>query len=136
EEKPAVELQVCLTKVPETDRNLLLDELKHFGELGECSGDEAEYRIVLRTNTPADDIEAVLCFIIEADQISISPIAAAKPDPAHQTVANVADDKPARVSANKGSAAKKDSAASESTSIRVTVDKVDAIINLVGELVI
>lgn len=135
DEAPAVPLLVRLIKVKESDRNLLLEELNHFGQVAESSGDEAEYRIVLHSNTSPDDIEAVLCFIIDADQVAIeamAPAPAAAPAPAP-----VVENKPAPEPAKRKPAApKKDAAASESTSIRVTVDKVDAIINLVGELVI
>lgn len=137
EEAPAVLLEVRLLKVKESDRNLLLEELKHFGEVGASGGDENEYRIELRSNTSPDDIEAVLCFIIDADQVSITPMEAPAPapEPAAASESKAAPaPAPAKPKAKKAS--KKESASTESTSIRVTVDKVDAIINLVGELVI
>lgn len=89
-----------------------------------------------------DDIVAVLCFVIEADQIAFETEAAAveAPAPAENTPAVVAA-APALKAVPKETAApargeKPAARSSESTSIRVAVEKVDQLINLVGELVI
>lgn len=143
-------LKVTLLNVGEKDRLLLVEELGQLGNVESHSGDEKRYEVVLKGGVSADDIEAVMCFIIEADQVDITSLAASAPaDP----VASSADaspqestpvakapapDKPvAAKTANKKPAeqAPKKTAA-ETSSIRVSVDKVDQIINLVGELII
>ncbi|MFV8781575.1 chemotaxis protein CheA [Microbulbifer sp. SA54] len=141
---------VALLHVAEKDRRLLIDELSHLGTVKSESGDENRYEVVLASSLSSDDIEAVMCFIAEPEQLHISPLAAladpvadesapAQKQPAaeaeRKAVATVS--KPAtragEKSAAPGSAAKGNG---ESASIRVPVAKVDQIINLVGELVI
>ncbi len=146
-------LKVTLLNVGEKDRLLLVEELEQLGDVESQSGDEKRYEVVLKGGVSADDIEAVMCFIIEADQIDITSLAASAPaDPVGPTASSAdaapqestpvakapAPDKPAAAkTANKKPAeqAPKKTAA-ESSSIRVSVDKVDQIINLVGELII
>ena len=89
-----------------------------------------------------DDIVAVLCFVIEADQIAFETEAAAVEVPAPAEIAPaVVAAAPALKAVPKETAApargeKPAARSSESTSIRVAVEKVDQLINLVGELVI
>ncbi|WP_249979006.1 chemotaxis protein CheA [Vreelandella olivaria] len=159
-ETPAADeahLLVTLLNVGEKDRTLLVEELEQLGDIQSQSGDEKCYEVILKGSVSADDIEAVMCFIIEPEQINISEVAAKAPvekapnpaaAPTADSVACEADvatvttpppqgekntpvpakEKPARAASKK--------AASESSSIRVSVDKVDQIINLVGELII
>ncbi len=151
-------LQVSLIGVPAKDRALLLEELAHLGTLCAQQGGDERYDIELRTAVDADDIEAVLYFIIEAEQLQITPLAAAPaasgaapapavtaaPAPAAAVVPAPAPVPPAapeaaKPAAGKAAPAKAAAAAkggSESSSIRVPVEKVDQIINLVGELII
>ncbi|WP_445011167.1 chemotaxis protein CheA [Vreelandella stevensii] len=152
EESPAGEhrLKVALLNVGEKDRLLLVEELEQLGDVESQSGDEKRYEVVLKGGVSADDIEAVMCFIIEADQIDIISLAASAPadplassaDAAPQESTPVAKapapDKPAAAkTANKKPAEQAPKkAAAETSSIRVSVDKVDQIINLVGELII
>lgn len=149
---------VALLNVGEKDRQLLVEELGQLGEVVAQGGDEACYEVTLSSSVSNDDIEAVMCFIIDTDQIKIrgaeaggapqaeAPAAApeveqkAAPAPAPAAVespplassaggAKPDSGKPAKAKA-------KAKGGGESTSIRVSVDKVDQIINLVGELII
>ncbi|PJX15092.1 chemotaxis protein CheA [Halomonas sp. 141] len=155
EESPAGEhrLKVALLNVGEKDRLLLVEELEQLGDVESQSGDEKRYEVILSGGVSADDIEAVMCFIIESDQIDITALAASAPaaageppapvaEPAQQDSATVTKaPAPAKPAAAKAATKKPaDQApkktAAESSSIRVSVDKVDQIINLVGELII
>ncbi|VDZ82776.1 Chemotaxis protein CheA [Kluyvera intermedia] len=88
-----------------------------------------------------DDIVAVLCFVIEADQIEFTTTATVEENavvveeviaaPVEVPVAVNAPAPSPRVEREKPAAR-----TSESSSIRVAVEKVDQLINLVGELVI
>tara|TARA_R110002012_G_scaffold112926_2_gene258828 strand:+ start:3466 stop:5550 length:2085 start_codon:yes stop_codon:yes gene_type:complete len=137
-------LLVALLNVDEKDRVLLVEELEQLGEVQSQSGDSKRYEVVLSSSVSADDIEAVMCFIIEPEQISITVTAGAAPATA-EAVPSAPAPAPATAAkkpAPEAKAAKVDSkekpkkAAAESSSIRVSVDKVDQIINLVGELII
>ncbi|MCE8034499.1 MAG: chemotaxis protein CheA [Halomonas sp.] len=153
---------VTLLNVGEKDRQLLVEELGQLGEVVTHGGDEACYEVTLASTIDSDDIEAVMCFIVDADQVKIrdaedgqaSEAAPVKSEPAAATqlqekpAATTAEPakpvEPARPSAAakpagdaKAAKAKgKAKGGGESTSIRVSVDKVDQIINLVGELII
>lgn len=144
-------LLVALLNVNDKDRVLLVEELEQLGEVQSQSGDAKRYEVILKSSDSADDIEAVMCFIIEPDQIEIMAIeGAAEPTGAvsatHEPEAPVAVTPAPQVSTEKTSATagpakavakeKPKKAAAESSSIRVSVDKVDQIINLVGELII
>lgn len=132
-------LSVTLLNVAAKDRALLIEELQHFGDIVEQSGDDARYVVHLSTSVSADDIEAVLCFVVEPEQLELSaltiaaPVAAPAPVVAAPAPAPVAA--PVKAEATKP-AASKPAASAESSSLRVPVTKVDQIINLVGELVI
>ncbi len=138
---------MALLNVEDKDRILLVEELEQLGEVQSQSGDAKRYEVVLKSSDSADDIEAVMCFIIEPDQIEITAVegVATEPAPAEpeaSTPAAPAPQAPAESTASKASAPKPAAkekpkkAAAESSSIRVSVDKVDQIINLVGELII
>ncbi|CAJ0694654.1 chemotaxis protein CheA [Ralstonia sp. L16] len=154
-------LDIKLINVSNEDCELIVTELKHLGTVLRHARTGRNSDIVLQTTCTADDIIAVSCFIIDADQIVITPHAGgaapavaeaavpvvAAPTPAAaqtevhapaaneaapaQAVAAVAAPMPARPAA----ADHKPAVAAE-TSIRVGVEKVDQLINLVGELVI
>ncbi|MDQ7733176.1 chemotaxis protein CheA [Halomonas sp. SpR1] len=138
-------LLVALLNVAEKDRILLVEELEQLGEVQSQSGDEKRYEVILKSSDSADDIEAVMCFIIEPDQIEIStvegavdpkvttePAAPSAPAPETKLEEPAAKKAPAKEAAKE----KPKKAAAETSSIRVSVDKVDQIINLVGELII
>ncbi|MGN8063542.1 chemotaxis protein CheA [Ralstonia sp. 22111] len=154
-------LDIKLINVSNEDCELIVTELKHLGTVLRHARTGRNSDIVLQTTCTADDIIAVSCFIIDADQIVITPhvggaapavaeaavpvVAAPTPAAAQtevhapaaneaapaQAVAAVAAPMPARPAA----ADHKPAVAAE-TSIRVGVEKVDQLINLVGELVI
>ncbi|MBT2785894.1 MULTISPECIES: chemotaxis protein CheA [unclassified Halomonas] len=136
-------LLVALLNVADKDRILLVEELEQLGEVQSQSGDAKRYEVILKSSDSADDIEAVMCFIIEPDQIEISAVEGAvdskvgteAPAP---SAPEIKLEKPAAKKAPEKEAAKEKpkKAAAETSSIRVSVDKVDQIINLVGELII
>jgi len=178
----AVRLSVALLGVSAKDRTLLVEELKQFGKIAKESGDERRYEVELLSSEDPSDIEAVLCFVVEPDQLEIcvlgiadseapsastasssaaapaaepaeddleamfdaasaatfASMSAAQPKPA-PSAAPAAPAAPSAPAPARAPAAEHKAAAasnSESTSLRVPVDKVDQIINLVGELVI
>ncbi|MCE9682820.1 chemotaxis protein CheA [Halomonas alkalisoli] len=150
---------VTLLNVGEKDRQLLVEELGQLGEVISHQGDEQRYEVLLASSESNDDIEAVMCFIIDADQLQIgmageagppaavdkaaeataAPASIAKavetPEP-HEKPVEKSVAKPVGGDAAKPAGAKPKAKGPESTSIRVSVDKVDQIINLVGELII
>ncbi|ALD93609.1 chemotaxis protein cheA [Cupriavidus gilardii CR3] len=149
---PGGALKVRLLNVSKDDQALLREELGNLGEiLGETQND-SELAIELATQCSPDDIVAVCCFVIDAEQIVIEPATgAAAAAPAATAATAVAETvaapapapvtpAPAAAPAAKDKERAKASAAAahhqESGSIRVPTEKVDQIINLVGELVI
>ncbi|MGR2737433.1 chemotaxis protein CheA [Billgrantia sp. Q4P2] len=149
---------VTLLNVGEKDRQLLVEELGQLGEVVAHGGDEARYEVTLASSVSSDDIEAVMCFIVDADQVNIraadatpsphaedqgvtsettapAPVAAQPAEPVAELPKPAAPAKPAG-DAKPAKAKGKAKGGGESTSIRVSVDKVDQIINLVGELII
>lgn len=188
-------LSVTLMFVADRERELLIEELANLGEVISSSGDEQVCRVIVSTTVSAEDIEAVMCFVIEREQILIEPATAAPPaevddvvdgvadgvvggvadgqvealteEPTEKQVEDVADGMaddaaveladqpaPAEATVETGSSPRLSSATpasgerrsqpgrratdapTEQGSIRVGVDKVDTIINLVGELII
>ena len=151
-------LRIVLSRLKENEVSLLEEELGNLGTLTDVVKGTDTLSVTLDGGVSQDDIIAVLCFVIEADQIAFenasvpvetasaeaatveaveeaapeavpvsapAPVVQAAPVPALKAVAKeqpAGREKPAR--------------ASESTSIRVAVEKVDQLINLVGELVI
>ena len=165
-EEGAERLRVVLLGVAEKDRELLIGELGHFGGILAQGGDVQRYEVELATGESADDIEAVLCFVVEPEQLEIQVLAAA---PSKAAVAAARDEAlqpepgtsaeertapaaalavppapstapaPAAAAPQPGPAVSGKPPANgngESTTLRVPVTKVDQIINLVGELVI
>lgn len=139
---PAGKLRVVLSRLKENEVNLLEEELGNLATLSNVVKGKDSLAATLDGEIGQDDIVAVLCFVIEADQIAFETEAAAveAPAPAENTPAVVAA-APALKAVPKETAApargeKPAARSSESTSIRVAVEKVDQLINLVGELVI
>ena len=159
-------LWVSMGPVSDKDAEALQQEMELMGTIVHQTREGERLDIWLETTGSADDILAVCCFILNADQVSVkpgavpgqasgasaaapaavqapaAPVAAptapepvaaaapvepvkAEPVPAPAAVAPKAADKPVKPAAPK-----------ESGTIRVGVEKVDQIINLVGELVI
>ncbi|EUL74080.1 chemotaxis protein CheA [Enterobacter hormaechei] len=139
---PAGKLSVVLSRLKENEVNLLEEELGNLATLSNVVKGKDSLAATLDDGIGQDDIVAVLCFVIEADQIAFETEAATveAPAPAENTPAVVAA-APALKAVPKETAApargeKPAARSSESTSIRVAVEKVDQLINLVGELVI
>ncbi|MEQ8261064.1 MAG: chemotaxis protein CheA [Alcanivorax sp.] len=144
--------EVTLIGVAEKDRDLLIEELAQLGEIDEQQADGERHRVVLTSSLSGDDIEAVMCFIVEPEQLEVRGLAAAEPPAAVATESKPeaepeaeTEAAPEPAPAKAAAPAKTESApksgdggkkGGESTSIRVPVAKVDQIINLVGELII
>ncbi|WP_427307489.1 chemotaxis protein CheA [Cupriavidus sp. H39] len=137
-------LKIRLIKVSASDQALLREELANLGEITGQQETNGELVVWLNTQCSADDIIAVCCFVIDMDQIVIEAAADA-PDaapaqvaaPAPAPVAAAPAPAPAAPAAReKAKAAPAPAPAHGEGSIRVPTEKVDQIINLVGELVI
>ena len=143
-------LKVRFTKVSEHDQKLLAEEMANLGTVLSQTAEADSLTLWLQTACDADDLVAVSCFIVETEQIDISTgTPAEEPAPQPETpavpetlavLAEVAATAPApltgAVPVPAPAAPAAASQAKESNSIRVDVEKVDQIINLVGELVI
>ncbi|CAH5323648.1 Chemotaxis protein CheA, partial [Serratia marcescens] len=140
-------MRISLNGLKANEIPLMLEELGNLGEVKDPHQTEHSLDVTLLTSASEDDISAVLCFVLEPEQISFStptqsapavaeanlPETVAAPEPAPVASAALPAAKPAAAAAEAPKARAK---ASESTSIRVAVEKVDQLINLVGELVI
>jgi two-component system chemotaxis sensor kinase CheA len=150
---------VRITKVSDKDAASLLEEMGNLGNVKASERADGALTVWMDSTCTPDDIEAVCCFIVDGDQLEISreaapagvtqaaaPIAAATPAPAPAQTAPeapaVAESAAAAEAITQSTRAARPAAAApahadkESTSIRVGVEKVDQVINLVGELVI
>ena len=145
----AAGLRIRLSALKAGEVDLMLDELGNLGTVLDAVKGENVLEATLDGSVSKDDIVAVLCFVLDESQIDFpeaaavaAPAAAAAVEPAaiepddeaeeSQPLATVSDISPKREAHKKQPAVK----ASESSSIRVAVEKVDQLINLVGELVI
>jgi len=149
---PAAEeakLRIVLSRLKESEVSLLEDELKNLATLSDVVKGADSLSATLDGGVSQDDLIAVLCFVIEQDQIAFETAqpASAEPEAASVAVVEEVPQVPAVSAAPVLKAVPKEqpagrqerekpARASESTSIRVAVEKVDQIINLVGELVI
>ncbi|POT54757.1 chemotaxis protein CheA [Citrobacter amalonaticus] len=141
-------LDITLKGLKASEQSLMVEELGNLGDIVDSKVDGECLQVRLRTAIAEDDIIAVLCFVIEPDQIVIEPVktriepiesvepepqpeAEAKAEPAVSAPAQPAAAKPAK-RPKAGNRAQP----SEAGSIRVAVEKVDQIINQVGELII
>lgn len=145
-------MRISLNGLKASEIPLMLEELGNLGEVKDPHQTEHSLDVTLLTSASEDDISAVLCFVLEPEQISFSTptqsapavaeanlpetVAAPEPAPAPNASAALPAAKPAAAAAAAAEAPKARAKASESTSIRVAVEKVDQLINLVGELVI
>lgn len=138
--------RITLSRLKASEVNLLEEELGNLATLTDVVKGSDTLSATLDGNLAEDDIIAVLCFVIEADQIEFETVSAAPVAVEPEEVAVVTEPQPVAVApAVKATASEaphsrvereKPARASESTSIRVAVEKVDQLINLVGELVI
>ncbi|AUV01559.1 chemotaxis protein CheA [Phytobacter ursingii] len=149
-------LRIVLSRLKENEVSLLEEELGNLGTLTDVVKGTDTLSVTLDGGVSQEDIIAVLCFVIEADQIAFEnasvPVEAAPaesaPVDAVEEVTAAAAPAPApvvqaapapalkAVAKEQPAGREKPARGSESTSIRVAVEKVDQLINLVGELVI
>ncbi|SIT32421.1 chemotaxis protein CheA [Achromobacter sp. MFA1 R4] len=156
-------LRVRITKVSDKDAASLLEEMGNLGTVKASDRSNGALTVWVESTCTPDDIEAVCCFIVDGDQLSIAreaapatgdaapavaeaapaaqpapaPVAAPVPEaPVAEPAAAADAGAPAARAAARPAAAAPAHADKESTSIRVGVEKVDQVINLVGELVI
>lgn len=144
-------LSIVLSAISDSDKTLMVEELANLGEIVSSQAQNNTLEVLLQTQVSADDILAVLCFVLEPEQIRITAgdTAAATDLPqagsAPEEFPLVSDSQPGikapePVSVAMTPAVKPKPAAraqpAESGSLRVAVEKVDQIINQVGELII
>ncbi|KJV45193.1 chemotaxis protein CheA [Pantoea sp. BL1] len=139
----AAGLRLQLIDLKEKEPELMLEELGNLGTVSNVVKGTHSLEVTI-DGVGKDDIVAVLCFVIDEAQIHFpegaAAVAAAPAEavaveaPAPVQTATVTDmTPPAKREAKRAAAPAK---TSESSSIRVAVEKVDQLINLVGELVI
>lgn len=150
------EMRISLTGLKAQEIPQMLEELGNLGTVKDPHQTDTSLDVTLLTSESEDDISAVLCFVLEPDQIHFgtsAPAVSAAPTatPAPELTVVPAVPQPAveaKVEAPSVPAAAKAQPAQPAhdanknrpktgdTSIRVAVEKVDQLINLVGELVI
>ncbi|HFQ8224606.1 chemotaxis protein CheA [Citrobacter sp. Ct235] len=140
-------LRIVLSRLKANEVALLEEELGNLTTLSDVVKGADSLAATLDGDIAEDDVIAVLCFVIEADQIAFEKVVTATapvvqaevadPVAVEQSVVAVPAVSAVAGEAQTGRAEReKPARASESTSIRVAVEKVDQLINLVGELVI
>ncbi|WP_186374748.1 chemotaxis protein CheA [Yersinia similis] len=164
-------MRIRLSGLKAQEISLMLEELGNLGEVQDPHQGADSLEATLITSVSEEDISAVLCFVLEPEQISFVSPGDTPQIYAEQTVESEQLSEPERLfepaitvtsviaepvqrvaapAAEVPSTLKVDvnatpanaeqvrpkAKASESTSIRVAVEKVDQLINLVGELVI
>lgn len=144
---------ITLTQLKANEVDLLTDELALFGSLYHTQKTEDSLVAWLGTNTTIDDICGVLCFVVDGSQITHQRVDAQTclaylPSSNNVGSDEVKSEQVAELEVNKiASTASKEASTTprktapaktknDSSSIRVAVEKVDQLINLVGELVI
>ncbi|MEI0694598.1 chemotaxis protein CheA [Pectobacterium aroidearum] len=141
------EMRIALTGLKSQEIPQMLEELGNLGTVKDPHQTDTSVEVTLVTSESEDDISAVLCFVLEPEQISFKSAVASQPVVAEvvETLAVVEAPAPVAPVAPSAPTAAKPQAAPENgknkaktgdTSIRVAVEKVDQLINLVGELVI
>ena len=136
--------RIVLSRLKAGEPDLLEEELGNLATLAGVVKTADSLSAILDGSVEEDDIVAVLCFVIEADQIAFEAVVADASDAESEEQSSIDAPAPAapvlvavpkEAPASRGSA-EKPTRVSESSSIRVAVEKVDQLINLVGELVI
>lgn len=141
------ELRISLTGLKTQEIPQMLEELGNLGTVKDSQQTDSSLEVTLVTSESEDDISAVLCFVLEPEQIHFgalpvsAPHAATVTEPAPEPVIEAKVEAPsAPVAVAKAQQpahdANKNRPKTGDTSIRVAVEKVDQLINLVGELVI
>jgi len=142
-------VRVVLSGLKESEVNLLEEELSNLATLSNVVKGQGTLAATLDGGISKADVVAVLCFVIEPEQIDFEAVTdapaaevaevveAAPAVPAVAPAAPALKAVPGETAApNRAEREKPAARSSESTSIRVAVEKVDQLINLVGELVI
>jgi len=152
-------VRIHIKKVSPKDAQSLRDEMAILGQVLATEQTADSLTVWLDSTVSIEDIEAVCCFIVDAEQLSITPqappiqqeveaFARAAAEFSAQTFSStgaLAKDRVSSISsvqtssldqAGRRPADLSSSADKESASIRVSVEKVDQVMNLVGELVI
>lgn len=146
-------LAISLSGLKTAEVPLMLEELGNLGAIQKHQASDSTLDVVLDTTACEDDIMAVLCFVLEPDQIHFTRVSCAvTPTGRAETALPVTETDTASQQAllvdvacppapTAASPAQRPNpravkGAENSTSIRVAVEKVDQLINLVGELVI
>jgi len=131
-------LRLALVDLKPSEVSLMLDELANLGTVSEVKKGETSLEATLISSVDKDDIVAVLCFVIEESQIRFPDAATPAPQPeiADKPAENLATVSPVTPALKPEVKKSAPARSSESGSIRVAVEKVDQLINLVGELVI
>lgn len=131
-------VRITMPGISDKDLAALTEELGLLGRVSPVDADS--HSVLLETAESCDDISALCAFIVDPAALKITEAAKEAPevDPAYEifdlpTMSVAAAPKPA---AERASQDKAVAHGSESSSIRVSVEKVDQLINLVGELVI
>lgn len=123
--------RIILSRLKAGEVDLLEEELGHLTTLTDVVKGADSLSAILPGDIAEDDITAVLCFVIEADQITFETVDVSPKISTPPVLKLAAEQAPTgRVEREKTTRS------NESTSIRVAVEKVDQLINLVGELVI
>ena len=123
--------RIILSRLKAGEVDLLEEELGGHSDSTDVVYWSVSLSAILPGDIAEDDITAVLCFVIEADQITFETIEVSPKISTPPVLKLAAEQAPTgRVEREKTTRS------SESTSIRVAVEKVDQLINLVGELVI
>lgn len=130
---------ITLPVTPQRDVDALITELGLMGEVKHMVLPNGGIQFTLITENSADDIFAVCSFVVDIDALKIEEIATVIPEPEIIAPA-VMDESAATVTEvaqpQRRESDKADPNKGESNSIRVSIEKVDQLINLVGELVI
>lgn len=126
--------RITLSRLKAGEPEMLQEELANLATLSDVTKTADSLSALIDGDVNQDDIVAVLCFVIEADQITFDTVEPSEPE-------IILEEKPIAVptlvqAAPVRAEREKPVRGSESTSIRVAVEKVDQLINLVGELVI
>lgn len=143
-------LLVKVSNATDKDLAVLREEMALMGDILHEHKDDKTLSLWLSTTASADDIEAVCCFVVDSDQLGLSyePIPGqeplvpeSEPEPVTEPLVELVepplvDEKPVDKKAAARPAAASSGGRGESSTLRVGVEKIDQIINLVGELVI
>lgn len=149
--------QIELPEVPQRDVDALATELGLLGTISQTTKNDKRVTFTLSTMEKVDDIIAICSFVLDPDELKVSEVpraidhnfAAPSGEGQHgdrssepvkaQTAPAITPSTPKIQTGDKAHnrrATDKLPASQESSSIRVGVEKVDQLINLVGELVI